>query len=59
MNVAKKNITKKTKKVVKQQEQKFGFDINLDEEQPEIPFKESTNEYFEGFKIIQTVHTEV
>lgn len=37
MDVAKKGKSKKTKKVVKQQEQKFGFSINLDEEEPEIP----------------------
>lgn len=37
MNVVKKGKGKKVKKTVKQQEQSFGFAINLDEEEPELP----------------------
>lgn len=36
MNVVKKGKSKKVKKPVKQQEQSFGFSINLDEEEPEL-----------------------
>lgn len=59
MNVVKKGKGKKVKKMVKQQEQSFGFAINLDEEEPELPQQSPIIDTVEDFKIIEVVRTEM
>lgn len=53
---AKKVKGKKGKKVVKQ-EIKFGMNVNLDEEEPDIPLEKKVESEEDGFRIIQAVHT--
>lgn len=53
---AKKGKVKKGKKVVKQ-EIKFGMNVNLDEEEPDIPLEKKVESEADGFRIIQAVHT--